>query len=94
MAGISDFHGKVSKWSACRNAEGQEQSCGICFSRGFVAECMGCEGRGHRIENMAGGPGTFKSTCPACGGRGTFGVNKPANWVEPESAIKGELATA
>ena len=94
MSGISDYHGPVSKCTSCRNAEGQEQSCPNCFSRGYVAQCLGCDGKGHTIIAMAGGPGTMKSVCAPCGGRGSFGVNKPANWQEPESAIKGELATA
>ena len=90
--GMEMFYGPVSRCSACRNSEGLDQSCGLCFSRGFVAQCMRCSGSGSYTEAIAGGPGSLKVTCAPCGGRGTFAVNKPANWVEPvPETPKGEL---
>jgi len=87
MSGIADFHGPVSKCNACQ-AVASEAACFQCFGRGFVAKCMLCDGAGHTVQPMAGGPGTMKSVCSGCGGRGVYGVPKPANWTEPvEEAV-------
>ena len=84
---ISRYHGIVTKCT-CGIADHPEnmteRACRLCFGRGFVAECTACEGKGQTDQKMAGGPGMMKSTCIACGGVGKFGVNKPADWKEPE----------
>jgi hypothetical protein len=92
---ISKYHGAVSECTCgiYRHPEKQgERACKQCFSRGFVAQCTACEGHGQVTEAMAGGPGTMKATCSACGGGGLFGVNKPEDWAdevkaEPETAV-------
>lgn len=81
---IKEFHGKVSKCRLCTNSEEAPVECDHCKCRGYVAECMNCSGAGMVTVPMAGGPGNMSSTCHACGGTGSFGVNKPENWVEPE----------
>jgi RecJ-like exonuclease len=83
---ISRFHGVVTPCT-CGIYEHPEKmgqySCKLCFGRGFVAACTNCDGKGQIQEKMAGGPGMMKSTCNCCGGQGSFGVNKPADWVKP-----------
>lgn len=92
MANISQFHGEVSK-CGCGLADHPEnmgaRACQFCFGRGFVAACTACEGKGQIDQKMAGGPGTMKSTCIPCGGVGSFGVNRPADWPEE---VKEEAA--
>lgn len=83
---ISKFHGQVRKCTcgkADNPAKESMRCCSFCFDRGFVAECTSCDGKGQVMEKMAGGPGTMKSTCNACGGVGVFAVNRPEDWVEP-----------
>jgi hypothetical protein len=105
---ISKHHGEVSPctcgtYSAKDGSVNPERTgqraCNICFGRGFVAECTRCGGQGQIVENMAGGPGTMKSTCIACGGIGKFAVNKPKDWIDDAPEEKNEepveeLATA
>jgi hypothetical protein len=94
---ISRFHGKVSPCECglyVHPERQSERSCRICFGRAFVAECTACEGKGQVTEAMAGGPGTMKATCSSCGGAGSFGVNKPADWAEPVVEPQQEHAAA
>jgi hypothetical protein len=78
---IKDYHGAVSKCAACSNADPETpMHCPQCFCRGYVAECLACKGAGQTIVPVAGGSGEMKSTCSVCGGKGKFGVNKPADW--------------
>ena len=90
---ISDFYGEVKVCPYCTNAAGLAIDCKHCFCRGYLAECMNCDGTGQTEEPMAGGPGKMKSTCGPCGGTGQFGVSKPASWDETHPAIQQE-ATA
>jgi len=90
MANIQQFHGAVSKCSCgiADHPEGTGQrACAICFGRGFVAECLACEGKGQISQKMAGGPGMMSATCSSCGGIGKFGVNRPADWVDEPAAV-------
>lgn len=99
---ISQFHGTVEKCKICTNADGEHMDCKNCFCRGYVAQCTLCGGKGQVCIPVAGASdGTMNSTCSACGGRGVFGVRKPADWKEPEPEVKveskeekKELATA
>lgn len=92
---ISKYHGRVTKCHCgiADHPEGNsERACKQCFGRGFLAECRACDGKGQTLQAMAGGPGTHTATCNCCGGIGTFGVNRPADWmeevkVEPETAV-------
>lgn len=83
---ISQYHGQVRKCD-CGIADNPEKmgerACRICFGRGFVAECLACEGKGQTLQKMAGGPGTMTATCTPCGGVGVYGVRKPEDWAEP-----------
>lgn len=90
MTKMSDYYGEVSVCRNCKNAEGIAEDCKHCFSRGYLAQCMNCNGTGQFEAPMAGGPGTMKSTCAPCGGTGHFGVNKPEGWVE-EPAKQQEI---
>ena len=99
MNKLSDFYGPITECKACvaaRNAaDVPERACRMCFGRGFVAKCMGCDGKGYVVEAVAGAAaGTMNSTCNKCGGNGCFAVAKPDNWVAPEEAKKLEAATA
>lgn len=98
---ISDYHGEVSICGCgiYEHPEKQgEKACKFCFGRGFVAQCLNCDGKGQIEEKMAGGPGKMKSTCLACGGVGSFGVNKPEYWDDqhpkeaPTEAAAAEVA--
>lgn len=92
---ISRFHGKVSVCTICSNSKGEPMPCSQCKARGYVAVCTNCNGEGHTTVPVAGAAsGDMTSTCPACGGLGCFGVNKPADWVDPVPESKKELATA
>lgn len=77
---ISAFRGKVSLCSCTNHDPAKPVGCNRCYSRGYLAECLGCMGTGQKEEPVAGGNGTMKSTCPICGGSGSMGVNKPADW--------------
>ena len=91
---MSEFYGEITKCKVCTNPD-EPMPCNECFSRGFVAKCMGCDGGGQVSAPVAGAAaGTMMSTCGACGGTGKFGVKKPENWVEPIAETKKELATA
>ena len=82
---ISQFHGQVRKCH-CGIVDHPEKvgerACKACYNRGYLATCTACNGDGQITQAMAGGPGTMKSTCSSCGGAGSFGVNKPADWVD------------
>lgn len=91
MANIQQYHGEVTKCGcgiADQPAGNSERACRFCFGRGFVAECNSCGGSGQLDQKMAGGPGTMKSTCIPCGGVGMFGVNRPADWIEPVQEVE------
>lgn len=93
MASISQYHGEVSECSCgiYRSPEKQGQrACTHCFGRGFVAQCKACNGKGQVEQDMAGGPGKMSSTCIPCGGTGSFGVNKPADWTDAQPEIEAE----
>ena len=95
MANISQHHGEVSK-CPCGiidhpDTPNSEKACRQCYNRGFIAKCKACDGQGQIKAAMAGGPGTMSSTCIPCGGTGSFGVNKPADWVE-EAKTEAEPA--
>ena len=96
--GISQYHGPISKCPICTNADpAKPMDCKNCFSRGFVAQCLLCGGKGQVTIPVAGVEvGTMNSTCSACGGRGVFGVKRPADWEEPVPVEdeKKVLATA
>lgn len=99
MASIARFHGKVSKCTcgkADQPARESMQACKFCFDRGFVAECLSCDGKGQISEKVAGAQsGVMNVTCNCCGGIGTFAVNKPADWVdEPVAEAKADVVAA
>lgn len=78
---IQDYYGKISKCFCTNSDPKTPMACARCFSRGFVAECLACQGTGQVEEPVAGaGKGTMKSTCSVCGGKKCFAVNKPADW--------------
>ena len=92
---IQDFHGAVSKCGECTNADPtQPMPCNRCFCRGFVAQCIGCNGTGQRKEPVAGSTGgDMAVTCAPCAGKGVFGVNKPDGWdVAHPAEIPAETA--
>lgn len=85
---ISDLHGNVERcW--CTNWDPtRPMPCDRCFCRGYVAACLQCNATGMTTEAVAGGAGKMQVTCPGCGGKKVFGVNKPAEWDarHPEQA--------
>ena len=93
---ISQFYGDVQQCNACSNAKGEPMSCHSCFSRGYLARCTACNGTGQTEAPVAGaGSGKMKSTCAPCGGKGFFGVPKPADWKDPVPVeAEKTLATA
>lgn len=97
--GIQQYHGEVKPCDCglYEHPEGTgERACGLCFGRGFVASCLACEGKGRVEQKMAGGPGTMSATCSLCGGKGVYGVNKPADWDEthPAEVVAPEAVVA
>lgn len=102
MAGtIQQYHGEIrpcscgaydAKTGKVNPEHSGQRACSLCFGRGFVAECKKCAGLGQLSENMAGGPGTMKSTCIACGGTGSFATNKPEGWQDEPVAEAAEVA--
>ena len=85
---ISKYHGVVKECTCgtTKYPERQsERSCRLCFGRGFVAECLACEGKGQvtvPVNNGNASLGMMGSTCIPCGGNGLFGVNRPHDWVD------------
>lgn len=75
MPRLSDFHGTVAKCHCTNHDPEQPMDCHHCFSRGYVAECKACGGKGQTSVPVAGAQsGEMKSTCDKCGGTGHFGV--------------------
>jgi hypothetical protein len=86
---ISDYHGKISQCFCTNSDPDKPMSCPRCFCRGFVAECLACQGTGQIEEPVAGAmKGTMKSTCGICGGKKVFAVNKPDGWDEAHPAVE------
>ncbi len=79
---LSDFKGKVSQCNVCTNHDpAKPMPCNRCFCRGYVAECLNCQGVGQIEEPVAGAmKGNMKVTCPVCGGKKVFPTTKPADW--------------
>jgi hypothetical protein len=94
MRSMREYYGEIKPCPHCSNAKGIPAPCHHCFSRGFLATCMSCNGTSKKIEPMAGGPGNMEVPCAVCGGTGFFGVNKPEGWVEPAPATDKKLEPA
>ncbi len=77
---ISDFYGKKSRCHCTNDDPSTPMPCERCYCRGYTAECLSCKGAGQTVVPVAGGSGEMKSTCSICGGKGRFGVPKPADW--------------
>lgn len=77
---IKDLHGAVTRCTCTNWNPETPTSCKWCFSRGYVAECLSCSGKGMKEEPVAGASGKMSVTCASCGGSGRYGVNKPADW--------------
>lgn len=97
---LKDFHGKISKCFCTNSDPSTPMACQRCFARGYVAECLSCQGTGQVEEPVAGaGKGTMRSTCGVCGGKKVFGVNKPKDWdithppVEEKEEATEEMQT-
>lgn len=76
---LLDFHGKITKCSCTNSDPKQPMDCRNCQCRGYVAECLGCGGKGQITVPVAGAQsGDMKSTCSLCGGIGHFPSNAPA----------------
>lgn len=93
---ISDLHGKIERCWCTNWDKDRPMPCDRCFCRGYVAECLQCSASGMVSESVAGGAGKMNATCPGCGGKKHFGVNKPADWdaPHPEQAKEAESAAA
>lgn len=97
---ISKYHGVVSLCDCgiYQHPERQgERACRFCFGRGFVADCLGCDGKGRNEVPVNGKDpklGMMSSTCNFCGGVGKFAVNKPADWVDEPVAEEETTETA
>lgn len=91
---IQDLHGAIERcW--CTNWDtARPMPCDRCFCRGYVAACLQCNATGMVNEAVAGSHGRMSVTCPGCGGKKVFGVNKPADWDarHPEQAKELEAA--
>ena len=83
---LDDFRGEVRP---CTCKPQGDEACTMCRGRHFVAQCLSCLGKGQTEENMAGGPGTMKSTCNICGGTGTLPATKAQ--YETQEAKKGTV---
>lgn len=85
MPDLKSFHGAVTK-CYCTNPDPQQpMDCKNCMCRGYVAECLGCNGKGQISVPVAGAQsGNMNSTCHLCGGTGHFPANAPAP-VEEEA---------
>lgn len=91
---ISKFHGAVRPCSCgaydketgkVNPEKSGDRACRFCFGRGFVAACLGCEGKGRNEVPVNGNDkklGVMASTCSPCGGMGIYGVNKPKDWSD------------
>lgn len=85
---MQDYYGAVSRCDRCTNWDpARPMSCDNCFCRGFVADCLNCNGSGQISEVVAGtatlqdkSAAMMKSTCNICGGKRHFACNKPADW--------------
>jgi hypothetical protein len=94
---LSDYFGAVQKCPQCTNSNPETpMNCVRCFCRGFLAQCLRCQGKKQIEEPVAGAAtGTMKSTCGICGGKGEFAVNKPQDWDRLHPAeIPAEAVTA
>lgn len=83
---LDEFRGDIKP---CTCDPQGDLACMMCRGRNFVAQCLGCNGKGQTEENMAGGPGTMKSTCNICGGSGTLPATQAQ--YEAQEAKKEEV---
>lgn len=73
MADLTKYHGPARKCEFCLPAVNiHKQFCQHCMSRGYLATCLNCDGKGKLRVPVAGSLGEMDSTCTLCGGTGTF----------------------
>jgi hypothetical protein len=86
---IQDYHGAVSQCFCTNHDPAKPMPCQRCFCRGYVAECLACQGTGQIEEGVAGAAaGTMRSTCKICGGHKCFAVPKPLDWDKLHPAVE------
>jgi hypothetical protein len=84
MTRLSDFKGAIKKCHCTNSDPQQPMDCKHCLCRGYLAQCLGCQGQGQIRVPVAGAhSGDMASTCHLCGGSGTFPSNAPV----PEPAL-------
>ena len=82
---LTDLHGPVSKCKMCVPALNiHHQFCQFCLSRGYVALCLNCDGKGKMRVPVGGSIGEMDSTCNYCGGKGHFPSKKEAYDAQPD----------
>jgi hypothetical protein len=89
MTKLSDFKGEITPCHCTNKDPRQPMDCKHCLCRGYLAQCLACNGKGQITVPVAGAQsGDMRSTCHLCGGSGSFPSNAPvAQPADPEPAI-------
>jgi hypothetical protein len=87
---LTDYHGPVRKCEMCLPAINiHKQFCQWCMSRGYLATCLACDGKGKTRVPVQGSIGEMDSTCTLCGGKGTFPASKAAyDLTHPDEPVE------
>jgi len=89
---VAKYRGPVRPCEHCKNATlpGPLQTfCKFCFTRGYIAQCLKCDGSGTvKAVDPWGSNSLVGSTCDICGGTGTLPANKPEDAEQPQQAMQ------
>ena len=87
---VARYRGSVRKCEFCKNADlplPLRTPCKFCLTRGYVAQCLNCDGKGTKVLPAVwdNGASEHGSTCDICGGIGVL----PATESEFHPVEKG-----
>lgn len=79
---VARYRGPVRKCEFCKNADlplPLRTPCKFCLTRGYVAQCLNCDGTGSKVLPAVwdGGVSEHGATCEICGGIGVLPAMKP-----------------
>ena len=90
---VAKYRGPVTKCPHCSNATlpGPLQTfCKFCFTRGYIAQCLKCDGSGMiSAKDPWGSNSDQGSTCDICGGAGCLPSPKPEEIPTPILGAQG-----
>ena len=97
---VKRYRGPVRVCEFCSNATlplPLRTNCKFCLTRGYVAQCLNCDGTGSKTLAAVwdGGASEHSATCAICGGTGVLPATKPeADQKEQEKKAAESKAPA